>query len=91
MATNDVAGIYRANVGGGFSTQEIVIISRSVQLVLRKMTKREEGGVSFGRTEKLSGESAATRKREADWRRRRRGVIILAVVHNAETRKRRRR
>ena len=88
MATNDVAGIYRANVGGGFSTQEIVIISRPVQLVLCKMTKREEGGVSFGRTEKLSGESAANGKREADWRRRRRGVIILAVMHNAETRKR---
>ena len=90
MATNDVAGINRANVGGGFSTPEIVIISRPVQLVLRKMTKRQEG-VSFGRTEKLSGESAANRKREADWRRRRRGVIILAVMQNAETRKRRRR
>ena len=34
VATNDVAGIYRANVGGCFSTQEIVIISRPVQLVL---------------------------------------------------------
>ena len=69
MATNDVAGIYRANVGACFSTQEIVIICRPVQLVLRNMTKREEG-VSFGRTEKLSGESAANGKREADWRRR---------------------
>ena len=33
------------------------------------MTKRKEG-VSFVRAEKLSGESAATRRREADWRRR---------------------
>ena len=40
VATNDVPGIYRANVGGGFSTHGIVIISRPVQLVLRKMTKR---------------------------------------------------
>ena len=89
VATNDVAGIYRANVGGCFSTQEIVIISRPVQLVLREVTKRKEG-VSFGRTENLSGESAANRKREADWRRRRKGVITLVIVHNAETRKRRR-